>query len=200
MMKKNKLSDEQVETLLNAFKHALEHGPWASSALLRVLGKKLQGIHDAFEASVGLEKEAQAKKEEEHHSKKKLSETQKEVFVALYSSDGTNLRAWEQILVNLPRQMVSRPIYENEEDLKRAIRERNNQVNEGYVAIFIEQSNILPMPADRTPKDRLGTSLLTLKDKSLSVKQIVRFVHLNHVYTYTKGRLVKDLFTDSEYS
>ncbi|MCH9756818.1 MAG: Dot/Icm secretion system protein IcmQ [Gammaproteobacteria bacterium] len=197
-MKKNKISEEQITAVLSAFKEALEQGPWATSALLRVIGKKLQNIHDAFETNVGLEKKVISKKEDEHHSKKKPSETQQEVFVALYSSDGANIKSWEQILINLPRQMVSRPIYAEEEDIKRAIRERGKPINEGYVVIYVDQTNILSMPTDRTPKDRLGTALLTLKDKSLQADQIVCFVHVSGVYTYTRGRLIKDLSVDTD--
>ncbi|MDF1678739.1 MAG: Dot/Icm secretion system protein IcmQ [Legionellaceae bacterium] len=197
-MRKNKLSDQQISVVLTAFKEALEHGPWASSALLRVLGKKLQSIHDAFEADVGLQKEAASKKEREHHSHREPAEGQQEVCVALYYSDGGNLRSWEQILVNLPRQMISRPIYQKEEEIKQAMRSRNNSVNEGYVAVYIDTYNILALPADRIPKDKLGTALLSLKDKSLSLKNIVRFVHKTGVYTYSRGRLIRDVSPNEE--
>jgi intracellular multiplication protein IcmQ len=191
-MKNNKLSEQQIKAILDAFHEALDHGPWASSALLRVLGKKLQGLSDKFEDEVGLEQNALTQEESEHHTQKKPQDMQQEVFVGLYSSDGTSLRSWEHILVNLPRQMISRPVYTHEEDIKQAIRARDNPMNEGYVAIYINKANILTMPEDRTPKDRLGTSLLTLKDKSLLLDHIIRFVHMTGVYSYTRGRLVKD--------
>ncbi|MDX2345579.1 MAG: Dot/Icm secretion system protein IcmQ, partial [Legionella sp.] len=123
-MKKNKLSDEQIKAVLDAFKEALDHGPWASSALLRVLGKQLQEMYEAFEDEVGLEKKVLAKKKSEHHSQKKPKETQQEVFVALYSSDGADIKSWEKIVANLPKQMVSRPIYADEEEIKKAIQAR----------------------------------------------------------------------------
>ena len=53
-MKNNKLSEQQIKAVLVAFHEALDHGPWASSALLRVLGKKLQGLSDKFVSEVGL--------------------------------------------------------------------------------------------------------------------------------------------------
>jgi intracellular multiplication protein IcmQ len=191
-MRKNKLSDQQIKAVLTAFRDALDHGPWASSTLLRVLGKKLQSIYNLFEDEIDLEKEARTQKESEHHTQKKPEETQQEVFVALYSSDGMNIQSWEQILVNLPRQMVSRPIYADEEEIKRAIRARKNPMNEGYVVIYVKKTNILITPEDKMPKDRLGTALLTLKDKSLLLSHMIRFVHVSGVYTYTRGRLIKD--------
>jgi intracellular multiplication protein IcmQ len=198
-MKKHKLSEKQITAILGAFRDALDHGPWASSALLRVLGKKLLGIYETLENKVDVGEKAVLHKKSLHHSQKKPAATHQEVFVALYSSDGTNLKSWEHILANLPKQMVSRPIYANEADIKQVVKERSKQNNEGYVAIYIDKSNVLTMPSDRAPKDRLGTALLTIKDNALLPEHIIRFVHVTGVYTYTNGRLKKDLspMTDS---
>ena len=48
------------------------------------------------------------------------------------------------------------------------------------------------MSADKTPVDKLGKPLLTLKDKSLSLDNINRFVHITGTYQYGQGRLVKN--------
>jgi intracellular multiplication protein IcmQ len=191
-MRSNKLSDEKIKVVLAAFKEALDEGPWAHSALLRVLGKKLQSIHDLLADEVNLEKEARMEAASQHHSQQKPKETEQEVFVALYTSNGVNLQSWEQVLANLPRQMVSRPVYADEEAIKSAIRSRENPVNEAYVAVYINKADILHTPEDRTPKERQGTPLLTLKDKSFSLSQVVRFVHGSGVYTLKRGRLIKD--------
>lgn len=191
-MKENQLSDEQIDAILNAFRDAIDNGPWATSAFLRVLGKKLQEIFDEFESHVDVHQEAVAAKKEEHHSRKKPTESQQEVFIALYSSDGANFKTWEHIISNLPKQLVSRPVYEAEEPLKNAIRARENAVNEGYVVAYIPASSILAMPEDRMAKDKFGNILLSLKDKALSLEHVVRFVHVSGIYAYTHGRLVKD--------
>jgi intracellular multiplication protein IcmQ len=197
-MKNNKLSDEQIEAVLAAFQDALDQGPWASSSLLRVLGKKLQGIHDDFEAQVHLKKKAVTVKESQHHSQKKPDPTQQEIFVSLYSTDGGQLKSWEQILITLPKQMLSRPIYAEEEAIKKAIKTRDNQVNEAYLVIYINKQSLLTVPDDRTPKDRLGSPLLILKNNALSLDKIVRFVHLDNVYTYARGRLTQDLSANND--
>ncbi len=191
MMEKNRLSEQQINTVLAAFRETLEQGPWANSALLRMLGQKLQDLSDAFETEVGRENTTRSNKEKMDFASQKPTESQQEVFVALYSSDGANLKTWEHILANLPRQIISRPIYEKEEEIKQAIRARENPTNDGYAAVYIDKQNKLAVPADRAPKDRLGATLLTLKDKSLSLDQIVRFVHLGTVYRYVRGRLTE---------
>jgi intracellular multiplication protein IcmQ len=189
-MKNTPLSDEQVNGILDALQGMLKHGSWGGSAILRALGKKLQSIHDKFESDV--EAGRQATLDAEQGPVKHMpSDTQQEVFVALYSSDGTNLSVWERLLSNLPRQSVSRPVYAHEEDVKRAIRSATNRLNEGYVSIYVDRTSMLSMPAEKIPKDKLGTELLTLKDNALKLNQLKRFVHMNNVYTYAQGRLKK---------
>ena len=98
---------------------------------------------------------------------------------------------WERIVNNLPKQIISRPIYADEENANQLIRSKENKLNEAYVAIYINQSDIIPM-GDKTPTDRLGKPLLTLKDKSLSLNNINRFVHVSGVYQYLAGKLIKE--------
>jgi intracellular multiplication protein IcmQ len=87
--------------------------------------------------------------------------------------------------------MISRPIYADEEDIKALLRTKENKANEGYVSMYISQSDILPLQSDKIPVDKLGKPLLTLKDKSLSLDNINRFVHKSGIYQYSQGRLVK---------
>lgn len=196
-MKRNQLTEQQIQTILSLFRQALEHGPWSGSPLLRVLGKKLQAIYDTFEAKVALgEAEDQDKKSLTVRQQQPL-DTEEMVFISLYSSDGAHLKSWEQILLNLPRQLITRPIYEKEEDVKRAIRSREKQINEAYIVAYVSKQDILPIPQDKAPKDRLGTFLLTLKEKCLSPEKIIRLVHQSGVYTYDRGRLNKETATPS---
>jgi intracellular multiplication protein IcmQ len=191
LMKKNKLSEKQVHSILTSLRELLERGPWNNSAFLRVLGKKIQKTHDDFAVSAGRSQQAELHESTQHNKKQELLETQQEVFVALYSSDGANIQAWEKILTNLPRQSISRPVYAEEEAIKNVFKERRNPLNEAYVVMYITRDAILPTPMDKTPKDRFGTDLLTLKDKALVLEHMIRFVHASGVYTYKKGRLIK---------
>ena len=94
--------------------------------------------------------------------------------------------------MNLPKQIISRPIYANEEDIKALIRTKVNKVNEAYVSIYIHQSDILFLSPDKTPLDKLEKPLLTLKNKSISLENINLFVHGSSTYHYRQGRLVEN--------
>ncbi|WP_298626817.1 Dot/Icm secretion system protein IcmQ [uncultured Legionella sp.] len=188
---KDRLSDEQNEAILNALNEAIEKGPWEQSNFLKVVGKNLIEIRDGFLNQLGASSHAQLKAESHLANRIALRSGQQEIFISLYSSDGTNMQSWEKIIVNLPRQMISRPIYADEADVKAILKTKENKQNESYVGIYINQSDILPLSSDKAPVDKLGTILLSLKDKTLNLDNISRFVHLTGVYKYERGRLIK---------
>ena len=78
-----------------------------------------------------------------------------------------------------------------EADVKALLKTKENKQNESYVAIYINQSDILPLSSDKAPVDKLGKILLSLKDKTLNLDNISRFVHSTGVYKYERGRLIK---------
>lgn len=188
---KDRLSDEQNEAILKALNDAIEQGPWDQSNFLKVVGKNLIEIRDDFLNQLGASSHAQLKAESHMANRLALRSGQQEVYISLYSSDGSNVQSWERIVTNLPRQMISRPIYADEEDVKALLKTKENKMNEAYVAIYINQSDILSMAADKAPVDKLGKMLLSLKDKTLNLDNISRFVHQSGVYKYAQSRLIK---------
>ena len=189
---KDKLSDEQNEAILKALNDAIEKGPWQQSNFLKVIGKNLIERRDGFLNQLGASSQAQLKAESHLANRIALRSGQQEVYVSLYSTDGINLQSWERIVANLPRQMISRPIYADEEDVKAALKIKENKQNEAYVAIYINQSDILALSPDKASVDKLGKVLLSLKDKTLNLDNISRFVHLSGVYRFANGRLIKN--------
>ncbi|MDP3267615.1 MAG: Dot/Icm secretion system protein IcmQ [Legionella sp.] len=188
---KDRLSDEQNDAILNALNDAIEKGPWDQSSFLKVIGKNLVEIRDDFLTQLGASTKAQLRAESNLANRLALRSGQQEVYVSLYSADGNNLQTWERIVANLPRQMISRPIYAREEDIKSLLKTKENKKNEAYVAIFINQGDILPLAPDKASVDKLGTVLLALKDKTLNLDNISRFVHFTGTYHYVQGRLTK---------
>lgn len=188
---KDQFSDEQNEAILKALNDAIGKGPWEQSTFLKVVGKNLIEIRDDFLKQLGSNSQAQLKTESHLANRSALRSDQQEVFVSLYSSDGINIQSWERIVANLPRQMISRPVYAEEEDVKAILKIKENKQNEAYVAIYVNQSDILPLVQDKASIDKLGKVLLSLKDKSLNLNNISRFVHVSGVYQYAKGRLTK---------
>lgn len=188
---KDKLSEEQTDAILKALNDAIEQGPWDESNFLRAIGKKLTGIRDRFAEHLNAPGLEQAKKNTHLANQIALRTGQQLIFVALYSYEGTNMQSWERILMNLPKQMISRPIYAAEEDVKDIIKTKENKNNEAYVSLYINGSDILPLSVEKTPVDKLGKPLLVLKDKSLSLDNYDLFVHASGTYKYSQGRLVK---------
>ena len=188
---KDRLSDEQNDAILNALNDAIEKGPWEQSSFLKVIGKNLVEIRDDFLTQLGASTKAQLRAESNLANRLALRSGQQEVYISLYSADGNNLQTWERIVANLPRQMISRPIYAREDDIKSLLKTKENKKNEAYVAIFINQGDILPLAPDKASVDKLGTVLLALKDKTLNLDNISRFVHFTGTYHYVQGRLTK---------
>lgn len=189
---KNELSEQQTKAILKALDNAIAQGLWDESNFLKVIGKNLREIRENFFHH--LDKSGQEKANISAHmaNHMALRSGQQEIFIALYSSDGGNLQSWERIITNLPKQMISRPIYAEEKDVREIIKTKEHKINEGYVSIYVNQSDLLPTPPDKTPVDRLGKSLLSLKDKSLNLENINRFVNQSGVYNYSQGRLIKN--------
>lgn len=188
---KERLTDEQNAEILKALNKAIEEGPWDKSNFLRIIGKKLGAIRDSFITRLSSSTPEKQRAESRHANKMALRTTQQEIFISLYSFEGTNLQNWERVVSNLPRQSISRPIYANEEQLNEVLKLKENKNNEAYVAIYIEKDDVLSLSTEKILKDKLGTPLLSLKDKSLNLENISRFVHVTGTYQYSKGRLIK---------
>ncbi|KTD75540.1 Dot/Icm secretion system protein IcmQ [Legionella waltersii] len=185
------LSDEKAEAILKALNDAIEKGPWEKSNFLKVIGKNLVEVRDRFVSRIGSINQAKLQGDSNLANRVALRAGQQEIFISLYSSDGSNIQSWERIVANLPNQIISRPIYPDEEGVKDIIKTKDNKLNEAYVAIYINQLDILALHPDKAPADKLGKPLLSLKDKSINLENISRFVHVSGVYRYAGGRLIK---------
>ena len=177
---------------MKALDDAIQQGPWDASNFLRVIGKNLKQIREDFAGHLEDPGNEKAKLTAHLANRIALRSGQQEIFISLYSSEGSNFQSWERILINLPKQMISRPIYADEEDVKSLIRAKENSINEAYVSIYINQDDILKISSDKIPVDKRGKPLLTIKDNSLKLDNINRFVHASGIYKLVQGRLVKD--------
>ena len=190
-MKNDELTKQQSDAVLQALDNALDHGPWEESNFLRVIGKNLRNIRDDFDNQIESAGKEQASATVQLANQKALRRDQQKVYLQLYTSDGKNMQSWEWIIANLPRQMISRPIYAEEADVKAIIKTKDNTINEAYVAIYIGQNDMLQISADKIPVDKLGKSRLSLKDGSIKLENIDCFAHQGETYHYSQGRLVK---------
>ena len=194
-----KLSEQQSKETLKALDDAIEKGPWDQSNFLRVIGKNLQEIRENFAEQV--EASSASKQAAAHLAHKMaLRSGQQEVYIRLYSSNGIKIPSWERIIANLPKQMISRPVYESEKAVQAVIKTKANVQNEGYLAIYVNKNDILSLSEEKTPVDKLGKPLLSLKDKSIHLDNINYFVHVGNVYKYRNGSLIRDKEKDNNQS
>lgn len=192
-MNNDELTKEQANAVLQALNDAITSGHWSSSNFLRVIEKRLTEIRDEVRNEIELVyKKSLPNQSEQIAFMNKVQTDKKMVYVALYSATGKSLQSWEWIVTNLPRQMVSRPIYEQEEQAQAMIKTKENRFNEAYVSIYIEETDVLPVPEDKITHDKLGQPRLLLKDGALKIANIREFVHETGKYHYSQGRLVKD--------
>lgn len=187
---KDDLSQHQIDEILKALDDTLNEGPWDESNFLRVIGKNIAEIREGFVNHLNDNKD-KFKTESHLANRVALRSGQQEIYISLYASEGSRLQSWEKLITNLPRHTTSRPIYADEEDAQAIIKTKENKVNEAYVAVYVYQNDLLVIPDDKAPVDKLGKNLLTIKDKTLNLDNISRFVHSSGTYHYTNGRLVK---------
>lgn len=188
-----KLTKDQKVGIVQALDEALDKAPWAASTFLSIIGKKLRLLRD--EVAESIEDNVDEAKNRSSQSSRKLeagrSGQMKMLYVSVYAFDGSNIQSWERILQHLPNQVISRPVYENEEDVIASIRSKNNRMNEAYVAIYVDPQYILAQPPEKISIDRLGKPLLLLKDKAINLDNVDVFVHQTGTYRFVSGRLVK---------
>jgi intracellular multiplication protein IcmQ len=188
---KDDLTIQEAKEVLDALDDAINKGPWDKSTFLKAIGKKLQEIRYDF-----------ALKMNDGHSNKNLTDAhlakrialragQLEVFVSLFCAEGQTLRNWEKIVNNLTHQVISRPVYAKEEEVKSLLRTKENINREAYVGVYIDKHELLHPPPDRIPKDKLGNDILTFKDNAFNVNNITYFYHASGIYTYEDGRLIR---------
>lgn len=191
-MKNNDLTKEQVDDILKILDDLVSRSGWDASMFLRMMNKSILALRDDFSAKAQAVYQLQQSNVSSHLANRvALRNGQQEVYISLYSADGGNMQAWERIVLNLPKHMISRPIYANEEDVNQMIRHKDNKINEAYVSVFINQTDLLSL-GDKTPCDKLGKALLTLKDRAVTLPNINRFVHSSGVYFLQHGRLIKE--------
>ncbi|MDP3560622.1 MAG: Dot/Icm secretion system protein IcmQ [Legionellaceae bacterium] len=182
---------QKAEALLNTLNDAIAAGSWDETNFILLVGKKLRAMRDTLAGQLKEIGEDSTSSAAFLARQLAMQSTLKQVFVSLYSLEGVNLQSWERIIANLRRQMVSRPVYANEEDIQSIIKTKEKKINEAYVSIFVNEADILDIHSDKAPIDKLGKPMLVLKDNAINLDNIDYFIHLSGKYRYSRGRLIK---------
>lgn len=192
------LSDDEVKKcldILKALDEAIAQGPWENSLFFRGVGKKLCDARERFIADLELEEviRAAATPESSTPTQPVLDPKFTEAYIALYQAEGNNIVKWEGMLSSLAGLSVSRPAYQNEEDIMAMIRGKAYKINDAYVAVRVLKDYILKPTDDTPPVDRFGRALLTLREGAIRGENIVRFMHVSGQYKFVNGKLIKQI-------
>lgn len=201
-MDNNSEQRKTARELLQAIDDTIETGPWDKSVFLGAIGKKLKEIRFNFKNRLrfldpGFEETEEpvvtADTSTPIASIAPLlpSEGYMEAFVSLYSADGTNIQKWEKILLALDKQIVTRPVYSTEREVKTLIRSKPNRKNDAYATFFLDKLDIIPPRDGKAPLDRLGNPLLILKDTALKLTNITCFCHESGIYSFKNHTLTR---------
>ncbi len=202
LMGSNNDQRKTAKDVLQALDDTIETGPWDKSVFLGAIGKKLKEIRFRFKNRLRfLDPGFEDSHDEESVAKlEKLPETpaanipvktenQAEVFVSLYSADGINIEKWGKLLLALDKQIVTRPVYGQESEIRGIMRAKTVRRNDAYAAFYLDKVDIIPPKDGKAPLDRSGNPLLILKDKSLKLENITRFCHESGVYVFRNNVL-----------
>ncbi|MAH61228.1 MAG: hypothetical protein CMF42_02950 [Legionellales bacterium] len=112
------------------------------------------------------------------------------LYVVLYQVEGDNLLRWEIVLKSISTVSSGRPVFDDEAAARQATTTNANPKT-GYVAIWVDDMNIIQQPDEMALKDMNGNKIITIKQNALSTSNILYFVHgLNVTYDYTNNKLI----------
>ncbi|MCB1826930.1 MAG: Dot/Icm secretion system protein IcmQ [Coxiellaceae bacterium] len=179
-----------TDALIEAMNGVLNANDWDDSLFLRNALKPLKKIRDE---AVALKKEATATMEDKQITLRDLAEDEMLVYISIFQSAGDSLRKWELQLSSLRSHLLGRPVYENEADVAKVIRQKLVQTSEAYVIVAIKKHDVENFAYQANRVDRCGNPLLTLKDTAVKPENIFEFVHQGRRYFFVDRKLIPRL-------
>lgn len=181
----------KAKKMLHTLNDILELGSWKEGAVVAMVEKRIRTLRDELTGQINRYEETALTSTEYLAHRAHLSASHKLVYVSLYSLEGVSLTSWEKIINNLPRQVVSRPVYASEEDVQNIIKTKEKKINEAYAVFYVEAASILDLQPNKAMIDKLGKPILTLKDNAIELENIEYFVHMSGKYQFSGGHLIK---------
>ncbi|GAB4392276.1 MAG: hypothetical protein Tsb005_05650 [Gammaproteobacteria bacterium] len=183
-----------AEDLLAALDKAIHEGPWQQGRLFQNIGKQLEGLRT--ELSTVMEQEfahTNYSSPTPGYSAKhqpNVEADEQVVYISVYNAAGQDLEKWAKIISSLANSNVTRPIYQNEEDLRVALRAKPDKTKDGYIIATVLKQNII-QPKEGPPLDRFGHPLVTIKPGAIHLDKISKFMHKSGEYQFESGQLIR---------
>jgi intracellular multiplication protein IcmQ len=176
------------DKLIAAIDKALEEGRWESSLFFKNIRKQLQKLRDFVKQELADDQSVNSLEDAMNLLEIERRKAGYElVYIAIYQTDGEFLEKWVNPIKTLTGHSVSRPVYQAEEHVSELIRAKRSR-NDAYIAVWVKPTDI--MNRQNVVKDRLGHPVLTLKDGSVKLENIVEFIHDNRRFMFKENELV----------
>lgn len=181
---------EHYVELIRIFDKMIAEGNWEGGLFFQVAGNKLKDFRDQLKKKINIDTGNSEPTPAEMANYIKQRSGLIEVYIALYSAEGNNLRKWEVVLSNLTRQLVNRPIYKREKDIQDIIKTKENPINDAYAIAYVSETDIIKFSAHDKPVLHT-TSRHTSSDESQF--DLFPQQHDLQFYAYLKSHFVVDL-------
>lgn len=178
---------ELSKEIIVAIDNIIKAGDWDDSLFLRTTIRPLRELRREVVATRDSLMEEQGLVEITEYQP---AEDEVKVYVSLYQADGHNLQKWEAQLASIDCYMAGRPIYKNEADIKKTIRQKLLQMSEGYAVVLVKKNQLLSQGFDQRKTDRYGHELLTIESGVINSEKVIGFSHGGRNYFYHKQRLI----------
>lgn len=176
-----------TEAILAAIDNILAAGDWESSLFLRSTIKPLRRLREEVSTTRDTLMQQQGMVEIQEYQ---LAPGEIKVYVSLYQADGHSMDQWEAQLASIDCYMAGRPIYCNEQDIQKAMRQKLLQVSEAYAVVVIDASEVIQQEFAQGKTDRYGHALASVEAGVVDASNVIEFVHLDKRYHYYQQRLV----------
>lgn len=175
-----------MHDVIGIIDRVLNAGDWDSSLFLRNTVKPMKLLREqALEAIEFLN----AAEDASLYQPAALEQDAVVIYVSLFQNQGDDLSKWALQLRSLSRYVLGRPIYANEEDVKKLIRVKVSRSSEAYVAVAIDKQFIQGGDVALKRTDRHGSALLNLAPGAIKTSNIREFVHMDKHYYFYDGKL-----------
>ena len=175
------------EKLLAKLKKSLTEKDWDVSLFFRGMGKRVQNLHDKL--TILLAEDATVR-DPKTKVDQKARENCRLIYLSVYQTDGNNLRKWATVLASVQKLSIGRPAYEKESAARAVVRAKAQQQREGYIAVWVNNEDVLPAWGGKVTQDRFGHDLLTLREGAILPENIDYFQHTTGQYYLADGQLV----------
>lgn len=177
---------EARERLVNALDKAINEGQWEGSLFFRNILKRLHEIREYVVAELSDPEQDAGANAGVADTIAKQEQGYQKVYIAIYQAQGDRLSGWTNAVSKLSDYYISRPAYQIEDHVREMVNAKRSR-NDAYVAIWVHQEDIL---TTNKTLDRWGHELLTLREGSVKVENIIEFVHDNYKYSLVGNKLV----------